>query len=96
MLRMLVTVCMAFVTSIVLALPIVQIERSPAGSGCAAGDGSGCSLARSAEEDLRTIETVASACAQAAVSSIRTVACLGKTTVEAYRILSGPAPSDRP
>lgn len=95
MFRMLMTASLAFLSTIVLALPLVQIEKVPAGSSCAAGGGSGCSIARNAEEDLRTIETVASACAQAAVSSIRTVVCLGKTSVEVYRILSGPASSGR-
>jgi len=95
MLRMVVTACLVFVTSIVLDFPVIEIERVQDGAGCRARDAVGCSFARHAEGDLKTIETVASAFAHAAVSGIRTLICLGETTVEVYRVLNGPTPSGR-
>ncbi len=95
MLRMVVTAYLVFVTSIVLVFPVIEIERVQDGAGCEARGAADCSIARQAEADLKAIETVASALAQVAVSGIRTLICLGETTIEVYRVLNGPTPSER-
>ena len=95
MLRMVVTACLVFVTSIVLDFPVIEIERVQDGAGCRARDAVGCSFARHAEAELKAIETVASALAQTTVSSVRTLICLGGTSIEVYRALNGPTPGGR-
>lgn len=95
MLRMIVTASLMFVTSILLVFPVIEIERVPAGGSCGAPGSAGCSIVSQVHEELKAVETVASAFAQAAVSGIRTLVCLGETTVEIYKVLSGPAPDER-
>ena len=95
MLRMVVTACFVLVISIIFVFPVIEIEQAQHGTGCRARNAMGCSFARHAEAELKAIETVASALAQTTVSSVRTLICLGGTSIEVYRALNGPTPGGR-
>jgi hypothetical protein len=95
MLRMIVMASLVLVTAIVLVFPVVQIESGQDGACCSAERHPGCCVTGRAGRDLKAIETVVSAFTRAAVSGIRTVICLGETTIEVYRALNGPAPTER-
>ncbi len=99
MVRVVVTICMVMVTAIVLLFPAFEIEpmRGAAcgtlSAACDAQAAPGESFSIRIEGDLHAIEAAAAAVAGAAVSSVRTLICLGETTVEVYRVLNGPPPA---
>lgn len=94
MTRMVVTACLILTTSIVLLFPVLNIEQAQQ-TGCCKPCATEITFADRVEGSLRAAEAAASALTHAAISSIRTLVCLGETAVEVYRVLNGPAADEK-
>jgi hypothetical protein len=91
MVRMATNTCLIVVMSIVLLLPVIDIDQVSVDQDGRSSKTTRTSFVDRVESDLKAVQTAASALSNAAVTGVRTLICLGETTVEVYRALNSPA-----